>query len=150
MTEFAKNNLWLIPILPLAAAVLIGLFGRKMKPIAHIPAWLAMAGALVIALTLLFSFKAPVSTEIEESKPVGEVRNIESSERSTVVEAHHEVKTPESYQTNYFTWFSVGKITESKYQFSVPVGIFYDHLTAIYLSFITGVGFLIFIYGAGT
>jgi NADH-quinone oxidoreductase subunit L len=41
-----------------------------------------------------------------------------------------------------FTWFSAGG-------FHVPVQITVDQLTAIYLSFITGIGLLIFIYAAG-
>ncbi len=41
-----------------------------------------------------------------------------------------------------FSWFSTGT-------FHVPVAVTIDQLTAIYLSFITGIGLLIFIYAAG-
>ena len=116
MTEFALNNLWLIPVLPLVAAVLIAVFGRAIKPMAHVPAWLAMAGSMVLALTVLFAMKADPTL-------AGRLNNQES------------VK-------HIFTWFSAGNLV-------VPVGILFDHLTAVYLSFVTGVGFLIFVYAAG-
>src|SRR4051812_38551805 len=41
-----------------------------------------------------------------------------------------------------FPWFHVGS-------FHVDAGITIDHLTALYLTFITGIGMLIFIYAAG-
>ena len=149
--EFAVHNLWLIPILPLAAGLLIALFGRAFKPLAHIPAWLAMAGALVIALTMLFAFQP--SGEYEAKKIIAAQAalagpsSVSDSHVTTSAEKSHETvhvdPTPEHFgNPNYYTWFSAGT-------FSVPVGIFYDHLTAIYLSFVTGVGFLIFLYGAG-
>ena len=41
-----------------------------------------------------------------------------------------------------FEWFSAGN-------FKVGADLYIDHLTAIYLSFITGIGLMIFIYAAG-
>jgi NADH-quinone oxidoreductase subunit L len=161
VTEFAKHNLWLIPILPLAAGLLIALFGRVVKPLAHVPAWLAMAGALAIALGALASFKAPADEKADAQLTAprylatppqeGGSRPDNASRFFSMYvydQAFKHVETPEHIQTadhqenNYYTWFSAGK-------FTVPVGIWYDHLTAIYMTFVTGVGFLIFIYAAG-
>src|SRR3954454_8789711 len=109
MFDFAKNNAWLIPALPLLACVIIGVFGKWLKGAAHLPAWLAMIGSCILSLLLLWGMST------EAIKP---------------------------FEQNLFTWFSVGS-------FHVPVEIAVDQLTAIYLSFITGIGLLIFVYAAG-
>src|SRR3954466_6119841 len=46
------------------------------------------------------------------------------------------------FEQNIFSWFSVGGL-------NVPVEMGVVQLTAMYLSFITGIGLLIFIYAAG-
>jgi NADH-quinone oxidoreductase subunit L len=107
--EFARQYAWLIPALPLAACVLIGIFGRWLKGLAHVPAWLAMIGSCALSLSLLFGINA---------NPEGAILN----------------KT-------LFEWFHIGN-------FHIDVSITVDQLTALYLSFITGIGLLIFIYAA--
>ncbi len=109
MFEFAQDKVWLIPALPLIACLIIALFGKWLKGAAHVPAWLAMIGSCVLALSLLFGMSG------------GSIK---------------------PFETELFTWFSAGG-------FHVPVTIKIDQLTALYLSFITGIGFLIFIYAAG-
>ncbi len=100
---------YLIPLLPLIAACLIGLLGAKvLKGFSHVPAILAMVGSVIVALGLLTAFSGGHS-------PIN---------------------------TNYFTWFSAGN-------FSVNAGIYVDQLTALYVSFVTGIGLLIFIYASG-
>ncbi len=112
MFEFASNNAWLIPALPLFACLFIGAFGFKLKGAAHIPAWLAMIGSFTLAITLLMGISHDPSKAIHD-------------------------------QTIFnLNWFTAGS-------FSVPISITIDQLTAIYLSFITGIGTLIFIYAAG-
>src|SRR5262249_1091523 len=109
--DFASRNLWLIPTLPLAACVFIALTGKWLKGLAHVPAWLAMIGALVLSLSLLFGING-------NPEVVKDLTN-----------------------QRVFEWFHIGG-------FHVDVELTVDHLTALYLSFITGVGTLIFFYAA--
>ena len=115
MVDFARDHAWLIPALPLLAAVLIGITGAKiLKGLSHLPAILAMLGSFALAMGLLWGFQ---SGQISESGTGAASRDL-------------------------FTWFSAGSVT-------VPVGMHIDHLTAVYLAFVTGIGTLIFIYASG-
>src|SRR4051794_21281573 len=58
MFDFAKNNAWLIPALPLLACVIIGVFGKWLKGAAHLPAWLAMIGSCILSLFLIWGMSA--------------------------------------------------------------------------------------------
>jgi len=109
MVEFAAKYPWLIPAMPLFAALFIGLFGKKLKGAAAIPAILAMLVSATLALALLFGISN------ETIRPIKDLM--------------------------VFHWFSAGT-------FNVNVGITVDYLTAIYLSFITVIGTLIFIYAS--
>ena len=54
--QFVLNHSYLIPLLPLLAAVVIGLFGAKiLRGASHWPIWLSVGGAAVLSFTLLFS-----------------------------------------------------------------------------------------------
>ena len=116
MVEFIKNNpalaLGLIPGLPLLACCLIGAFGKWLKGAAHVPAVLAMAGSLVLALTLLLGIN-------NDPELVGKLTNV-----------------------RIFDWFFAGN-------FHVLFAVSVDQLTAMYLSFVTGIGLLIFIFAIG-
>ncbi len=111
MDLFVVKYSWLIPLLPLIAAVLIGLTGAKiLKRFAHVPAILAIAGSLAMALTLLVSFN-------------------NGALHSTLIVPVYE-------------WFTAG-------HFYVPVSIQIDQLTVVYLTFVTAISTLIFIYATG-
>jgi len=114
--DFASHNAWLIPALPLFACLFIALFGFKLKGASHIPAWLAMIGSFLLAISLLIGISNDPSKAIHDQT----VFNL--------------------------NWFTAGT---GPLAFSVPISITIDQLTAIYLSFITGIGLLIFIYAAG-
>ena len=112
MVEFALGRAWLIPVLPLVAAVLIGMTGAKiLKGLSHVPAIMAMLASCALSLMLLWGFGT------------GEIP-------AAGVDYH------------FYTWFAAGGM-------QVPVGIHLDHLTAVYLAFVTGIGTLIFIYASG-
>jgi NADH-quinone oxidoreductase subunit L len=110
--NFARENAWLIPALPLFACAFIVLFGRWLKGAAHVPAWLAMIGSLALSLILLAGISANPAQTIEGN-----------------AFAH----LP--------TWFSAG-------DFHVNLEFRIDQLSALYLSFVTGIGLLIFLYAA--
>jgi len=65
--EFAKDNAWLIPALPLMAAVVILLLGKWLKGLAHIPAWLAMIGSCSLAISILVGLGARLSARTAAS-----------------------------------------------------------------------------------
>lgn len=110
MVGFAKDYPWLIPLLPLLAALVIGAFGKWLKGWSHVPAILGMAGSFALAMGLLLGLSS------------GAIEPI----RDLVV----------------FPWIVVGG-------FHVDAALTVDALTAVYLSFITGIGLLIFIYSVG-
>ena len=114
MFDFVRGHglVWLIPALPLAACVFIGVFGKWLKGAAHVPAWLALAGSLILSLSLLWGLNADPTQTIEGNA-----------------------------FTHWTTWFSAG-------DFQINLEFRVDQLTAIYLSFITGIGLLIFLYAA--
>ncbi len=99
---------YLIPLFPLAAGCFIGLFGKVLKGLSHLPAILAMVASFILALFVLKAFNGGHDPIIE----------------------------------NYFTWISAGS-------FTATAGIYVDQLTALYLSFVTGIGLLIFIFASG-
>ncbi len=111
MFEFARLHPWLIPALPLLACVFIAVFGKWLKGAAYIPAWLAMAGAFALSITLLLGINA---------NPDHAINN---------------------FQVFQHAWFSAGG-------FHIPLAVTVDQLTAVYLSFITGIGLMIFMYAA--
>ena len=117
MFEFARTHAWLIPALPLGACVLIAIFGKWLKGLAHIPAWLAMAGAFALSITLLIAIHNNPANALSDASV---------------------------FQGD---WFG-GPGGHQVFPFHVPIAINVDQLTAIYLSFITGIGLLIFIYAA--
>lgn len=127
MQPFVVQYSWLIPALPLIAAVLIGLLGARLKNLMHLPAILAMAGSLAMALVLLISLN---------NGSIKAVEQIGDQTRAVSVSLDHPIIV------NIYEWFRAGS-------FYVPVSIQIDQLTAIYLAFVTGISTLIFIYASG-
>ncbi len=114
MIQFAAQYPWLIPGLPLLAALVIGSLGKWLKGWAHVPAILAMLGSFALSIALLIG--------LNKGPDAGGIAPI--------------------IDFNLFEWISAGN-------FHVPVALTIDPLTAIYLSFITGISLLIFIYASG-
>lgn len=53
--QFAIDNSYLIPLLPLIAAIVVGLFGRKLLGgFSHLPIWAGVGASAILSFTILF------------------------------------------------------------------------------------------------
>jgi NADH-quinone oxidoreductase subunit L len=112
----------LIPALPLAATVIIALFGARMlKNASHVPAVAAVGGSFLLALALGWMFytgRLPFMP--------GEI-----------IDNYGNLLTGNIYQ-----WMGIGS-------FQINVGVYLDPLASLFLLFVTGISLLIFIYSSG-
>lgn len=121
MSESTKHLiLWLIPSLPLIAAIVTAFFGPKvLRERSHWPCWLAILGSFICSLILLTVIIPQAGEAAHDS--------------------HHqaaEILAP-GYQ-----WISIGN-------FNVRVDLRADAMTAIMLSMVTGVSFLVALFASG-
>ncbi|MBI3462753.1 MAG: NADH-quinone oxidoreductase subunit L [Planctomycetes bacterium] len=125
------ETVWLIPALPLAAAIATTVLGpRMLRKQSHWPCVAGSVSAALLSLILLFTVMARPQV-ISPSESAGPGAEPASSERSTVV----------------YHWITVGKPENP--DFDVPVTLRVDPLTALMLVMVTGVGSLIVIYSIG-
>jgi len=112
----------LIPALPLAAAVIIGLFGaRVLKNSSHVPAIAGIGGSFVLAVALawvMYSGRLPFAPG-----PILDLNN-------------------KLFEGTIYQWMAVGT-------FHVDFGVYLDPLSSLFLLFVTGVSLLIFLYSSG-
>ena len=123
----------LIPLFPLAALVIIALFGGKvLKGRAHVPAIIGIACSFFLALLLLMIFD------------VGQFNSIKAALFHITTAQANQIGAlnPEFLQMKFATWFSAGG-------FRVPFGVYLDPLSVLFVSFVTGISLLIFIYSSG-
>ena len=122
---------WLIPVLPLLAAVVIALFGpRFLKQQSHWPCVLAAGASAVLSF---FVFAAVYGD------------NLPKDDRGNPVHTH-----------DYYTWFKVDPLTTQgaqegsrTVQVNVPFSLRADSLSAIMLVTVTFIGTLIAIFAVG-
>lgn len=120
---FPVQHAYLIPLLPLMAAAAVLLLGsRVFRQQSHWPVWLAVGGSAVLSLWMLLAMAGAAPAE---------GRDVFRLSDFTLV--HH---------VTYWTWFDVDG-------FRVPVGFWLDPLTAVMLSVVTGIGFLITVFSVG-
>jgi NADH-quinone oxidoreductase subunit L len=118
--NFVINHSYLIPLLPLLAAAVSGFFGSQyLKEKSHWPVWIAVGISALLSLTLLFGM-------------MGHVHGEEASFGQAV---------------DWFTWISTGGSGPG--HFTATAGAFFDPLTAVMLSVVCGIGFLITVFAAG-
>ena len=131
--SFVIHYSWLIPLLPLVGAVIAGFFGaRWLKQNSHWPIWIGVGISAVLSLTLLF---VTIGAEPEAGQPGLGVRE------------------------HLFTWFETGDpAADEPYKrgveqwpeyFRADAGFWFDPLTAVMLSVVCGIGFLITVFAAG-
>ena len=123
------SYLWLIPVLPLLAAVVTALFGpRFLKNQAHWPCVLAVAASAVLSFGIFFA--------------VQDNNHLPETERA-----------PTSH--TYYTWFKVDPLSQSSEsgkrpaQVDVTFSLRADSLSAIMLVTVTFIGTLITIFAVG-
>ena len=115
----------LIPLLPLIGAVLAGFAPKRLRPMAHWPIWIGVGASAILSLTLLFGMLA-----LSHAGHGGDLTKIK----------------------NWYTWIdaSAGSgVFTSGANFIVKAAAWFDPLTAVMLSVVTGIGFLITVYAAG-
>ncbi|MBF5045058.1 NADH-quinone oxidoreductase subunit L [Aggregicoccus sp. 17bor-14] len=116
-------SLWLIIALPLLGAFICGVFGRKLgRGNVHLVALGAVAGSFVLSVLAFWAV-----SHVQGGRPVSLTSSF-SFNSVRYAMAH-----------DFGTWFSAG-------DFRVNFGLMVDHLNAILLLVITGVGFLIHLY----
>jgi proton-translocating NADH-quinone oxidoreductase chain L len=114
--------LWLIPALPLAAAVITGLFGpRLLRQHSHWPCILATAGACIVAFMTFLSVREGIHAD-PESQP-----------RQVSV---------------YYEWFKVGE-AGAGHGVDVGFALNADALSAMMAVMVTFIGTLIAVYSVG-
>lgn len=120
---FPVQYAFLIPLLPLLAAGVIGLLGAKMlRGQSHWLIWLSVGASAVLSLWMLF----------------GTLQLGQSTARDTYASLGQFALTA---NPSYFTWFDVGG-------FKVSAGFWLDPLSITMLSVVTGIGFLITVFAA--
>jgi len=121
--QFVLDHTYLIPLLPLIAAIVIGLFGAKfLKGASHWPVWISVGAAAALSLGLLFHT----------------LSNLQVSESG--------LSTPIKYLNPWFHWFSAGT---GDFVISLSAGALVDSLSITMLCVVTGIGFLITVFSAG-
>ena len=139
---------WLIPLLPLIAAAIVGLFGAKfIKGQSHWPIWLGVGTSAILSFILLFN-----------TLGLSHKGSAEGAESGNGLSATKVL----------FDWISVGdpshagttsapqQVAEgrdngylSKAYFNVQASFFFDPLSVTMLCVVCGIGFLITVFAAG-
>ncbi|MDB5325572.1 MAG: nuoL [Phycisphaerales bacterium] len=138
--NFVIAHSYLIPLLPLLGAIVAGLFGAKvLKGASHWPIWLGVGAAAVMSLTLLVGLLGRQDVVL-----VGGAEH-------AAAEAAHAIDSaagfPLAHVSHWFDWIVAGDDTGAK--FNASAGAFIDPLTAVMLSVVCGIGFLITVFAAG-
>ncbi|MFT3786875.1 MAG: NADH-quinone oxidoreductase subunit L [Tepidisphaeraceae bacterium] len=117
--DFVTQYSWLIPLLPLLAAVVVGLTGRKMlKGLSHLPIWAGVLGSAILSFVLLFGMLG-----------------------------HHDETKSHAVTSTWFTWFGAGDVSSGI--LNVSAGALLDPLSSVMLCVVCGIGFLITVFAAG-
>ena len=139
--------LMMVPLLPLAGAILTLLFGKALGSRAHLPAIAGIAGAALISLVLLVSTSLEVGVAAGlHAEPVRPVEMITPLwQWATVGNAY----TPAADTHAAIPGTPLSATTHEVRPFSITVALRLDPLTATMLSIITCVGLLVAIYSIG-
>ena len=141
---------WLIPLLPLIAAAVAGLFGSKfLKGQSHWPIWLGVGASALLSFVLLFGTMARVHKASEEGESANSSNGISATkvlfDWISVGDPSHAGTTAapqqvaEGHDINYL----------SNAYFNVQAAFFLDPLSVTMLCVVCGIGFLITVFAAG-
>lgn len=131
--------LWLIPMAPLASAIVTALLGKKLlRYRSHLPCWAALAVSFVCSLILLTQIIPGATLRSADAAAVVEGAR---TEEEKAAEAATPVENPQ-VAVSGFQWLTVGSI-------DVAVELRADAISAIMLAMVTGVSFLVAMFGAG-
>jgi NADH-quinone oxidoreductase subunit L len=165
MLDFSPAQLLLlVPALPLVAAILTVALGRRLGPLAHVPAIAGIGGALVVALALLSATSREVASSGHAAGAHGDDHGLVHApphavemvvtlwDWATVSRAY--TPPPGSPAAGPFGTTSTPLTDEATGRpaaaaFSIPIALRLDPLTATMLAVITFVGLLVAIYSIG-
>ena len=166
--NFVIHYSWLIPLLPLIGAACAGFLGAKLlKGQSHWPIWLGVGASAVLSLILLVGmFFSPAAHAANlEARPGPDVATaqVDGGLRLAVPATGADVlkRYPNAYSSKWYTWIAAGDpaaaeagasvtpLNSGRGYFEVSAGAWIDPLTAVMLSVVCGIGFLITIFSAG-
>ena len=138
----------LVPLLPLAGAVLTLLLGRRLKSQAHLPAIAGIAAAAAVAVVLLLGTATQVGRpDGVHAEPVRPVEMISTLWQWATVEAAY---APPAGSAAAIPGTAVGGGTAGAARaFTIPVALRLDPLTATLLTIITCIGLVVAVYSIG-
>ena len=138
----------LVPLLPLAGAVLTLLLGRSLRSRAHLPAIAGIAGAAAVAVALLLGTASQVgSPHGQHAEPVRPVEMITTLWQWATVEGAY---TPPPGSAAAIPGTAVGGgAADAARPFMIPVALRLDPLTATLLAIITCIGLVVAVYSIG-
>jgi len=120
---FPVQHAYLIPLLPLLAAAVLGLFGaRVLRGRSHWLIWGSVGASAVLSLWMLVATMSLGQGTMKATYAMSDFALVANP--------------------SYFTWFAVDG-------FKVTAGFWLDPLSITMLSVVTGVGFLITVFAAG-
>ena len=130
LMNFALDHSYLIPGLPLLAAVLVGLFGKRvLRGQSHWLIWLGVGASAVMAFMILFGMFRPGFPTTQQHLGFA-----------------HWSSGP-WYDSTWFTWITAGNANSGV--FNATAGAWIDPLTVVMLCVVCGIGFLITVFAAG-
>ncbi len=147
MYDFAVTHSYLIPLLPLLAAMISGFFGaRWLRGMSHWPIWIGVGCSAVLAFSLLAG---------QANRPITRSQIHPPPNEATAKEWDEAVRKAPNFadpaKTTWFNWAEAGdpQMGGPTNFLSVNAGAFIDPLTCIMLCVICGIGWLITVFAAG-
>ena len=141
MPELSPTSLLvLVPLLPLAGAILTLALGRILGPKAHLPAIAGIAASAAVAITLLLGLARQTGADGGTARPVEMITTLWQWARVDPA------GTPQAAQPDAAARDAAAPAARG---FVIPVALRLDPLTAVLLAVITGVGLLVAIYSTG-
>ncbi|HKD38060.1 MAG TPA: NADH-quinone oxidoreductase subunit L, partial [Pirellulales bacterium] len=144
----------LIPLLPLAAAIVVGCFGWLLKERSHLPVVAALAASFVLSIVLLARVNSEAGAQAADkaTKAIGYERTFVLWQWASVADAFPARQShPPGLSPNVATRPAVapGPSPSQNRDFTIDVTLRADPLTAIMLAMVTFISTLVAIYSIG-
>jgi NADH-quinone oxidoreductase subunit L len=139
MYDFAINNTFLIPLLPLIGAAISGFLGaRWLRGQSHWPIWLSVGASAVLSLSILVGMLQLSGAHAADQATPSSAHAADPGHSVGAAPSAH----PLTVSRHWFTWIRAGDLR-------VSAGAWIDPLTAVMLCVVCGIGFLITVFAKG-